>query len=1432
MAKKYTGLNLAQTQPKDTIDFTGLGKGVLKAEEFKYKEKEAKKKEAMDFLKPEATFYPYQQSANKILSDAYEMMQKQDKIDPAEYQKIALEYNERIELGKAFGKEFASVVQGYYNDPEINADAAAKMLRDKYIVDGSIDELYRNSSTVLNGSEIYTQPGGSAALNTGVILSNRLKTIGEITTKLVTTGDYKKVPGLAGRAEAEVKTTLMKAASIVDLDANGVPYIKDIKSPLAQTAMDVMLTEDKVLRLVDDALLAKGVNQPTQDQRREELALKLALYASATKTEQQTSQVTSYDVPRPTSGSGSGSTVYTANWKSDITSQNPERIARAVDYIRIGRGFPLTALPKDIVTTVGKDTETSKPKETWAEWSKKKIGSLVGWNEQESEKDEVTLFDGDAKTVLLDKLDANSEVRDAEVLKGDPALGLDPNTVYVKLTVKADDALLTGNKWLRQITDIYIPQSAFDSESLPGALYKAAKNYVGTDYGVAPGTVTTKKVDAPSGGLTYALGGEIDVDTKYSDFKGTETVRDLIGGFSQGGYVSTSIYDLMKKGFADGGSMVVSELYELKTGKPWRTAREEGLTDGSYEQNIKLRQQLVRGDFNDNQTYSSGPIQEATVTAKAPDWLKFKKEFMKENPFDINQYVESRVNQPQTGRAAYERINEQEFRRNVREQGKKNYENKMYDYIQKKLVETNPQSGRPRGEWLDSFSEKEQKILKQNPRFQPTYITDFKRSLQSAFEMQPEQTFYNIANSPDFTLSEKRDIIMEHIENPIVSKLVDASGIFAPLSMGSKVIQSTYRDETTIEDALAGYKNDASIIEDLLTDITVFIGPGTAAKLKNLLKLGRTKDAAKVVAQVADKLPKEATDFIDDFVAVPKKVQGELKGGEPGELEMVPKWIQGELKEVNMANQMELFPRYLATDNEGILNYVTRYQDSAPRMSEIFENISSRLDPYLADQFLQYIQQGNTEEAAKIVYKLRDEIERANESILGATGKAEMKSMKKLDMVSPELSEPVIQTSSRKISTADKQEVPIEIKKGLHIKSTMSGSPLEKQVNKQGQIAVNNINNYIKKQDVPANDKEIIKRVLDSKFKDQNSINYNEFIDAIQDELADFELRPAVSSSFLDMTEKFVDNSYLYKPNFNNQWTPPKKPTGVKLKTGRRIVGDNDSVYTLEETLDMDAIISSFDDFLNSSKNWSQFSERIDDVLNSISNLRPAYDVDLPFTEISKTADYLDELKSYYNNIKRSYKKQKDYELGDMLFLPSGSSSKMPSSKFHFFENPFAHLRYFIKDNVFHAIEIQSDAMKSNYKIAGSGVESAGLKIKNYEPRVLQETAKIIPQKTIRIPADGETIARIELWDRQDPNWRRSDKFTPIIKRYTDYIPKYIKEAFGVEAKKVTDEAGNIWWEFDIPEDFRKKGQIKALGSMPLAPIIYSSKTKENEPNR
>ena len=41
----------------------------------------------------------------------------------------------------------------------------------------------------------------------------------------------------------------------------------------------------------------------------------------------------------------------------------------------------------------------------------------------------------------------------------------------------------------------------------------------------------------------------------------------------------------------------ISSLYERKTGKQWSTAKKEGLTSGSYEDNMKLKQ-LLSGKFD------------------------------------------------------------------------------------------------------------------------------------------------------------------------------------------------------------------------------------------------------------------------------------------------------------------------------------------------------------------------------------------------------------------------------------------------------------------------------------------------------------------------------------------------------------------------------------------------------------------------------------------------------------------------------------------------------------------------------------------------------------------------------------------------------------------------------------------------------------------
>ena len=61
--------------------------------------------------------------------------------------------------------------------------------------------------------------------------------------------------------------------------------------------------------------------------------------------------------------------------------------------------------------------------------------------------------------------------------------------------------------------------------------------------------------------------------------------------------------------------LTVSELYTQKTGKSWENAKKEGLTDGSYENNLKLRSSLLtKNDY----TAVSKSDKPSTNTFKVP----------------------------------------------------------------------------------------------------------------------------------------------------------------------------------------------------------------------------------------------------------------------------------------------------------------------------------------------------------------------------------------------------------------------------------------------------------------------------------------------------------------------------------------------------------------------------------------------------------------------------------------------------------------------------------------------------------------------------------------------------------------------------------------------------------------------------------------------
>ena len=63
-------------------------------------------------------------------------------------------------------------------------------------------------------------------------------------------------------------------------------------------------------------------------------------------------------------------------------------------------------------------------------------------------------------------------------------------------------------------------------------------------------------------------------------------------------------------------------------------------------------------------------LPEVTVKAEAPTYIKYKQAWEKENPFDIDKYVEDRFNNP-VGREAIKRINEKAWKETLRQEGLK-----------------------------------------------------------------------------------------------------------------------------------------------------------------------------------------------------------------------------------------------------------------------------------------------------------------------------------------------------------------------------------------------------------------------------------------------------------------------------------------------------------------------------------------------------------------------------------------------------------------------------------------------------------------------------------------------------------------------------------------------------------------------------------------
>ena len=239
-------------------------------------------------------------------------------------------------------------------------------------------------------------------------------------------------------------------------------------------------------------------------------------------------------------------------------------------------------------------------------------------------------------------------------------------------------------------------------------------------------------------------------------------------------------------------------------------------------------------------TYTATPLEEVTVTAEAPQWVKYKKEYEKTNPKSnyINQYLTPFAKSLGNTETNYPKRLDDE------------YEQKSLNYVSEQIVKNKPQNKFNRAEWLNQMTDKEEELIKRNPKYQSSYWEDTKRGLTSLMERQPYETVSNILSNSDFTNREKQEMLKDYAEHPIMSKFGDALKVLSPLNVIPKVAQSAYRDDTTLKSALKGEKNNAGIVEDILTDVTTYTGLGLA---KQLGKVNKVVDATKVGSKVLNK---------------------------------------------------------------------------------------------------------------------------------------------------------------------------------------------------------------------------------------------------------------------------------------------------------------------------------------------------------------------------------------------------------------------------------------------------------------------------------------------------------------------------------------------------------------------------------------------------
>jgi hypothetical protein len=346
----------------------------------------------------------------------------------------------------------------------------------------------------------------------------------------------------------------------------------------------------------------------------------------------------------------------------------------------------------------------------------------------------------------------------------------------------------------------------------------------------------------------------------------------------------------------------------------------------------------------------------------------------------------------------------------------------------------------------------------------------------------------------------------------------------------------------------------------------------------------------------------------------------------------------------------------------------------------------------------------------------------------------------------------------------------------LQIKSTMKGSPFEKQLSKTGQISVNNIKAHINKASTGKQDKFILQKTLDEKFPGQTKIDYNEFRAAVSDQIVPLE--KGVTDQYAGFgierlgykSESSINETLTYGNKNDFGVGSNKHFEDAPLGHARTLVSkqEPDVMHVLESQSDY----------------YQQFSRSQKNNPSNLDGLTKAERL------LNNQKVRVDEAKTYYERLKSIQAEGKTDIQGQPVYQYQIDAAKQRITE----------------------AELEMNNAVGNSKNA----TQKRLLGNTHEERFLQENmlnAVEKGQSKMRYPT-AETAAKIQgfrpiksgtgpndVLPGTDPYWvgQYHPEQATILNKY-EKAPKMIKKTIGQETTLVTDPKGNTWYEFDIPD--------------------------------